>query len=636
MKAFLAFGFVILVLFGFERHARAGENAVFAILVSNNHSARLSRPDLKYADDDAAKYFEVLRTITPEANVALLTTFDRDTERLFPELVKKTRPATKANLQVAANAFAEKSKAAMAKGTVDFYFVFAGHGDIDRGKGFLELEDGAFNADDLEALLRTFPATRAHVILDSCNSFFVLNSRKPGGQHFVTAEEATKGLHDRLPNVGVFLSTSAEAEVFEWSELQSGIFSHAVRSGLSGAADVNDDGHVSYEELRAFVEIAAKDVKNEKYRPHVYARGPAGRNGDAILDLSASRGKKVRLDGGVLRWTVRDQDDVRWIDVHKEAGSVLTLRVPERLDEKGTVEERDPATGNVLRRYALRSAEETNNLTLAALDSPGGDASSRGPDAMFRALFARPFGPTAFAAFRAEVAAEPSRVLGVSDDERERLRLVLREIADEERKRRRIGGPVLAGIGVLSGVVGGVNLAHGIRHEDGVEATVGGLRIGVGTVLIAFGGVSFFGTSAEERKYEAFSMSLALAADDAAAQRVYADAEAWLLESARKDRVERDTMRPLWAFLLICSSLNLAIEIGDGAKFDDARTLGALIEPVLLSGAFANTFFPTTREKMAQIWKDDPDRLRFGATRTSRVTLRPVFGLTGIGIQGTF
>src|SRR5262249_25541258 len=134
----------------------------------------------------------------------------------------------------------------------DFYFVYAGHGDVDRGRGFLELRDGAFTSDDLERLLKRVAATRSHVILDSCNSFFVINSRKPGGTRFATPEDATRSLSARLPNVGVFLSTSAEAEVFEWSELQSGIFSHAVRSGLAGAADANGDGVVSYQELAAF------------------------------------------------------------------------------------------------------------------------------------------------------------------------------------------------------------------------------------------------------------------------------------------------------------------------------------------------------------------------------------------------
>ncbi len=168
---------------------------------------------------------------------------------------------------------------------VELYFVFAGHGDVDRGQGFLELADGRFTADDLEALLKSIPATHAHVILDSCNSFFVLNARKPGGRRFATSEDAARSLAARLPNVGVFLSTSAASEVFEWSELEAGIFSHAVRSGLMGAADANGDGRVSYAELRAFVGIASSSLRNPSFRPQIFARGPGGHDDDALLDL---------------------------------------------------------------------------------------------------------------------------------------------------------------------------------------------------------------------------------------------------------------------------------------------------------------------------------------------------------------
>ena len=35
--------------------------------------------------------------------------------------------------------------------TAEFYFVFAGHGDVDRGRGFLQLTDGAFDAGDLSS-----------------------------------------------------------------------------------------------------------------------------------------------------------------------------------------------------------------------------------------------------------------------------------------------------------------------------------------------------------------------------------------------------------------------------------------------------------------------------------------------------
>ena len=158
------------------------------------------------------------------------------------------------------------------------YFVFAGHGDVDEGTGFIELADARFTSDDLEQWLRAIPFSRGHVILDSCNSFFMLSERKPGGRYYATPEDAARSLASRLPNVGVFLSTSAEGESFEWSELQSGVFSHVVRSGLLGAADADGDGSVSYVELAAFVATATADVKNPNMRPHVFMRGPGGRD----------------------------------------------------------------------------------------------------------------------------------------------------------------------------------------------------------------------------------------------------------------------------------------------------------------------------------------------------------------------
>ena len=63
--------------------------------------------------------------------------------------------------------------------------------------------------------------THARVIFDA----FRLAScsvSKPGGRHFATSEDATRALASQLPNVGVFLSTSAEGEAFEWSEIRSG------------------------------------------------------------------------------------------------------------------------------------------------------------------------------------------------------------------------------------------------------------------------------------------------------------------------------------------------------------------------------------------------------------------------------
>ncbi len=221
----------------------------------------------------------------------LLADFDRDTALLFPQTrVHASAPTRSALLRIGSD-IAQKVRAATSAGQeTQVYFIFAGHGDVDQGLGFIELADARFTSSDLEAWLRQIPFTRAHVILDSCNSFFMLGVRKPGGRHFATPEDDAKALASRLPNVGVFLSTSAEGEAFEWSEIQSGIFSHVVRSGLLGAADANGDGKVSYLELAGFVETATADVRNSNMRPHIFARGPFARNETPIVDLGGRNG----------------------------------------------------------------------------------------------------------------------------------------------------------------------------------------------------------------------------------------------------------------------------------------------------------------------------------------------------------
>ncbi|MBX7117182.1 MAG: caspase family protein, partial [Myxococcaceae bacterium] len=220
----------------------AGDTS-FAIVVGNNQSPVLGRRSLQYADDDAVKYAEVFRASLAPENLRLLTTADDDTARLFPETltraVKPTREVLKQSFQEMVTAIRQGKQAGH---HTRAWFIFAGHGDVDRGRGFIELADGAFTGDDLVAALKEVDADEMHVILDSCNSYFVLAPRKPGGRHFATPADAALELSQRLPKVGVLLSTSAEAEVYEWSAFQSGIFSHAVRSALTGAADVNGDG----------------------------------------------------------------------------------------------------------------------------------------------------------------------------------------------------------------------------------------------------------------------------------------------------------------------------------------------------------------------------------------------------------
>jgi len=552
----------------------------------------------------------MFRMLAPDSNVVLLTTFDADTQKLFPALVAKARAPTLENVRTVTSDLAPRIRAAAARGPVDFYFVFAGHGDIDKGKGFLELSDAPFTSDDLESLLKTVAATRSHVILDSCNSFFVINSRKPGGRHFVTSEEASKSLSQRLPNVGVFLSTSAEAEVFEWSELQSGVFSHAVRSGLSGAADVNGDGRVSYDELRAFVSVASMDIKNSSFRPQVFARGPGGRGGEALVDLTNATGTRVRLDDARRRLTLRDQNEVPWIDVHKEEGKELLLYVPTAVE-------------------------------LAALPTGSGPMAARGPEDMFRRLFARPFGADAFAEFQASEPTSEPLVLGVSQDERERLRLVLKESADASRRARQVGGaltlPVGLGVGALGGVLIGVS--HKIPGPDNGQqvaaAVMGGVLVAGGLYVSVRSVMDIVLPSAAERTYERFVQSLALAPDTKGAQMLYAQAEKQLFSAAVSDRRHRTWTRWTGLGLVAAGGGSLAFQLATSPRSLTAGAVAVYGVPMVFGGAlFFESLFPTATERLAEVWKSDPAVAR--TRRTSGLEIKPMFGPLGAGVTGTF
>ena len=389
----------------------ADEPASLVLIVASNRGAQRGRPPLQYADDDGAKYFEVFSTIAGEENTVLLTDLDRDTARLFARLVDRVRSPTRAQLDHAAARLARKAAEAARLGrAVRFYFVFAGHGDVDQGRGFLDLPDGPFTADDLQALLRLVGATEAHVILDSCNSFFVVNPRKPGGVRFATPRDAAEMLGRRLPNVGVFLSTSAHAEVYEWSELQSGVFSHAVRSGLMGAADANGDGRVSYEELAGFVETAAADIKNPLYRPMVYARGPNGEDARAILAFRGGPRTVLTVDDApAVRLAARDVDGLRWLDAYKEPGGRLELWFPPRVARRLEIDRLKTDEGERDQVDASFRLDPPGDAParLSGLAAASSTVAMRGPGDIFQALFARPFGPTALAAYLARRSAEP-------------------------------------------------------------------------------------------------------------------------------------------------------------------------------------------------------------------------------------
>lgn len=594
------------------------KTTVFAIVIGNNRSLDLGRPDLRYADDDAAKYVELFRMIAAEQDVRLFTSFDKDSEKLYPKLATIARPPTKSALLAEAAEVEQRMRVAARRGeAVELYFVYAGHGDIDKGRGFLDLTDSPFSADDLEAFLRRLPPGRVHVILDSCNSFFVVNPRKPGGTHFATPRDAARTLSERLPNVGVFLSTSAEAEVFEWSELGAGIFSHAVRSGLSGAADANHDGVVTYDELRGFVDLASSRVVNPLFRPHVFARGPGGGRNEPLVRLRVARATTLHVAAPeALRLTIRDRSEIPIVDLYKEAGAVVDVRLPMSLAEGAVIDERNPSAPGVpvTRRYALPSAgadslDSPGEILFASLAAGEVPTEARGPGDLFRMLYAEPFGPKALAAFEASTpASDAETVYGVSRDDVQRTTLALENAAAIEKNGRIVAG--IAGLGLGTVLLGGsasILFDPDVYKDDAATKTyAGAVLAGSGAALLGLGAYALVRPSTGEKMLSSYKTDLAGGPSRHAYAVAHAENELRL--AAERHRKARTFVAISAGALVLTGATSLVINELRPIDHTQRVNLRLLLGAVTVLGAeiLGLSFLPTPIERVYDTYKKDP------------------------------
>jgi hypothetical protein len=268
------------------------------------------------------------------------------------------------------------------------YFVYAGHGSVENGRGYLALEDARLYGADLEQLIvDRVGGAETHFIVDACYSVFLAMSRGPGGERHEAHGFSTLGGLAARPGVGLLLSTSSARESHEWSEFQAGVFSHEVRSGLLGAADVDGDGQVSYREIAAFVERANSPIPNERFRPDVYAKEPGSAR--TLLDLRTGLARRLELDGEHPgHYFIEDARGVRLADFHNARGQPLRVMRPagdgplylRKLGEQagGDLEYVMDAAPSVLRLEDLHAQPSTTTPRGAAQES-------------FRLLFSLPF-----------------------------------------------------------------------------------------------------------------------------------------------------------------------------------------------------------------------------------------------------
>ena len=306
------------------------------LVVASNRSLDKDVKPLRFADDDGARYWEFFSGWA--TRVSLLTVLDPQTARIHPRAARAARVPWRRNLKAeVARIRAEVQRANRAGRSTRFMFIYIGHGNVDRhGEGYINLQDHRLRRSELfREVIDQVPATVIHLVIDACKSFFLV-SRGPGdwqddraGRSY-GAEIRAFLARDTLrshPHVGAILSTSGDEEVHEWSALRAGVFSHQLRSALSGAADINGDGRVEYSEVGAFIAAANHRVTHQRARVRPFVRPPPADRRAPLVRLDRASGRvTLRLtqqDRG--RFSVEDERGVRHADLHKAADGTLGI-----------------------------------------------------------------------------------------------------------------------------------------------------------------------------------------------------------------------------------------------------------------------------------------------------------------------
>ncbi|WP_163991008.1 caspase family protein [Pyxidicoccus caerfyrddinensis] len=392
----------------FSASARAAsQDVAYALIVAHNGGLDRNQAPLRYADDDGARYYELLAPRVREA--VLLSVLDDETQVLHPGLAARTRPPTRAALKESLTRLNARMAEDRARGERPvLYFVFTGHGKRGAaGEGTVSLLDGPFTRTDLfQGVLAPSQASFIHLIVDACDSYYFVHSRGalpvgPAHTAVVKGLLATREL-DRYPQVGVVLSTSTEQESHEWSAIRSGVFSHLVRSALAGAADVNADGRVEYSELHAFVAAASQGAEDVRGKLAAFVRPPALDRSVALSDLSTQAALSYLLvpPGLEGRLWVEDARGLRVAEFNKERERSVVLALP-------------PGRGYFLRTHG-REAAFTFAKAGAVVDA-GGLAwhetalAARGAvqDALRDRLFSVPFGSRFYRGYVANLELPP-------------------------------------------------------------------------------------------------------------------------------------------------------------------------------------------------------------------------------------
>lgn len=384
---------VLAILLALCAQAHA-QRSVYALVIGNNRppagDERLA--PLRYADDDALRYFALFRSA---GHAALLTVPDAATQRRYAGRLPPARPPALAELRSAFAGFVADMERDRARGLQPVLFLtYSGHGAQDEsGAHYLSFLDGGLTQQVLyDEFLARVPNTEVHLIIDACNAGGVVGTRGPlEGQAANEAEAELVTLSDeqrgsivarsslaRFPFVGALIASSSGQETHEWSRVEAGVFSHEVLSALLGGADVNGDLRIEYSEVLAFVMSANQAVRDPRAVARVVVHPPPSKPHALLIDLAALEGARYLIGSGdeLARLSLIMPDGHRLLDVHLRGRSRAVLALPavpgiyaRRDDREAEIPDDARVVPVASLRFVPRDAQERGSLDRTLRDA---------------------------------------------------------------------------------------------------------------------------------------------------------------------------------------------------------------------------------------------------------------------------
>lgn len=378
-----------LLWFGLLPHSAAARPAAvvarFAIVIGNNQPDRSNAETLRYADDDAIATHQLLLDAGVESH--LLATLDAESQKMGASPARDGAPSLR-DLERVFAAISNEMRAHNQRGeTTELLLFYSGHGDAEHGEGYVVLEDQHLTRTRLFGLLSRSPATRNHVFVDACKSYFLVYPKGPGGHRTAYSPNfVDNAIPGQLANTGFVLSTSSDRDSHEWERYGAGVFSHELRSALRGAADVNHDGRISYAELGAFLTAANNAIRNAKLKPDFLVRPPGSAGTREIIGWNTETAS-LRLKGADFGHVyVETPKGDRLLDAHPAPGEIVNLYLPK---ERPLFVRKNDGTGE----YELTKApSETEELAQLTPTDPKTLQSRGSENEALKQLFATPFG----------------------------------------------------------------------------------------------------------------------------------------------------------------------------------------------------------------------------------------------------